>query len=191
MTISQQLDLASEQHKRGRLAEAEAVYRQILAVEPQNARALHLMGVMLHQRTNGAEGSELIRHAIQIDPLSADFHCNLGVILTDCGQFEEALACYRQAVKLCPMIPTITGTWRLTSYPAEISAKDGTNSNGGCDRRMQTESWFLAAAVERLRPHRQNNPAALRRRVWRCDSIHSICRARRSAWRANPSRLPG
>jgi len=100
MTISQQLDLASEQHKQGRLAEAEAAYRQILAVEPQNARALQLMGVMLHQRGNSTTGSELIRRAIQIDPFSADFHSNLGVVLTDCGQFDDALACYRQAVKL-------------------------------------------------------------------------------------------
>ena len=105
MTISQQLDLASEQHKRGRLTEAEAAYRQVLAVEPQNARALQLMGVMLHQRGNSAAGRELIRRAIQIDPLSPDFHSNLGVILNDCGRFEGALACYRQAVKLGPDDP--------------------------------------------------------------------------------------
>jgi tetratricopeptide (TPR) repeat protein len=105
MTISQQLDLASEQHKRGHWAEAEAAYRQILAVEPQNARALQLMGVMLHQRGNSTAGIELIRRAIQINPLSADFHSNLGVILTDCGQYDEALACYRQAIRLAPDDP--------------------------------------------------------------------------------------
>jgi tetratricopeptide (TPR) repeat protein len=105
MTNSQQLDLASRHHQSGRLAEAEAVYRQILAVEPQNARALQLMGVVLHQRGNSAAGSELIRRAIQIDPSSPDFHSNLGVVLADCGQYDEALACYRQAVRLAPYDP--------------------------------------------------------------------------------------
>jgi tetratricopeptide (TPR) repeat protein len=105
MTISQQLDLATEKHQRGQLAEAEAAYRQILAVEPQNARALHFMGIILHQRGNSAAGIELIRRAIQIDPHSADFYSNLGVVLTDSGQFDDGLRSYRQAVNLAPADP--------------------------------------------------------------------------------------
>ena len=105
MTISQQLELASQQHDRGQLDQAETVYRRILAVEPQNPRALQLMGVMLHHRGNSPAGIELIRRAIQINPLSADFHSNLGVILTDCGRFDEALASYRSAIKLAPQDP--------------------------------------------------------------------------------------
>jgi tetratricopeptide (TPR) repeat protein len=103
MTTEQQLDVASQHHQQGRLAEAEAIYRRILATEPNNPRALQLMGVIVHQRGDSTAGAELIRRAIQLNPLSADFHSNLGVILTDCGQFDEALACYRQAIRLAPL----------------------------------------------------------------------------------------
>jgi protein O-GlcNAc transferase len=36
-------------HQAGRLAEAEACYRQALAVEPDHADALHLLGVIAYQ----------------------------------------------------------------------------------------------------------------------------------------------
>ena len=37
-------------HKSGRLGEAEAIYRQILAANPNDANALQLLGAIAHQR---------------------------------------------------------------------------------------------------------------------------------------------
>ena len=38
-----------EHHQAGRFAEAEAIYRQVLAADPRNAPALHLLGVLANQ----------------------------------------------------------------------------------------------------------------------------------------------
>jgi hypothetical protein len=102
MTTAQKLALASGHHQRGRLAEADAIYRQILKDEPQNPWAIHLFGVLMHQRGNTEAGIELIRRAIQIDPTAHGFYSNLGVILNDSGRLEEAAAAYHQALKFAP-----------------------------------------------------------------------------------------
>ena len=49
MTVQQAFEAAFHHHQSGRLAEAEALYRQILALEPRHAEALHLLGVIAHQ----------------------------------------------------------------------------------------------------------------------------------------------
>src|SRR5947209_963658 len=41
--------IGREHHRAGRLAPAEACYRRILAVEPANVTALHLLGLLAHQ----------------------------------------------------------------------------------------------------------------------------------------------
>ena len=48
-TISEALAIAVQHHQAGRLQAAEQIYRQILAVEPNHADAIHLLGVIAHQ----------------------------------------------------------------------------------------------------------------------------------------------
>ena len=45
-TLPEILAIAIEHHQAGRLQAAEQVYRQILAVEPNQADAWHLLGVI-------------------------------------------------------------------------------------------------------------------------------------------------
>jgi Flp pilus assembly protein TadD len=49
---------ARRQHERGDLKGAEVRYRNILASDPQHAGALHLLGVLTHQR--GRLGAALV-----------------------------------------------------------------------------------------------------------------------------------
>ena len=46
ITIEQAMQIALGHHQAGRLAEAEAIYRQVLAQFPDHADALHLLGVL-------------------------------------------------------------------------------------------------------------------------------------------------
>ena len=46
MTIQQAFDRALQHHQAGRLTEAEALYRQILAVQPNHQRRVHHLGII-------------------------------------------------------------------------------------------------------------------------------------------------
>lgn len=105
MTIPQAFALAIQHHQAGRLAESEALYRQILAVEPRHGDALHLLGVLARQVGRSDAAVDLIRQALQWIPEFAEAHNNLGMALFDLGQIEEAAAAYRRAIEIDPAHP--------------------------------------------------------------------------------------
>jgi len=89
-------------HQAGRLADAEALYRRVLAADPANAPALHLLGALANQVGQHAAAVELISQAVSIEPTAASYHSNLGVAHQHLGQFAQALGCYGQALALQP-----------------------------------------------------------------------------------------
>jgi predicted O-linked N-acetylglucosamine transferase (SPINDLY family) len=100
--LLQLLQHAIDHHRSGRLAEAEVVYREVLANDPHNPDALHLLGVLSTQGGNPAAGLDLIRQAIAHRPNAAIFHNNLGKALADCGDWAESLASHQRALALDP-----------------------------------------------------------------------------------------
>ena len=102
VTIQQALDLGVQHHQAGRLAEAEAIYRHILAVDPKQADALQLLGVIAHQVGRNDVAVDLFRQAISSRPDFPDAHGNLGSALRQMGQVNEAIAAYRQTIALQP-----------------------------------------------------------------------------------------
>jgi len=103
VTLQQQIESGMSHHRAGRLAEAERIYRQVLARQPDHADALHLLGVLAMQMGRLDEALELIRRAVRIKPDFADAYVNLGNALVDKRQFDEAIAAYRQAIRLKPV----------------------------------------------------------------------------------------
>jgi len=99
-TSTDDLRLAIAQHQAGQLAEAERIYRQVLAEYPDNADALHLLGVVAFQRGRLEEAETRIRAAIAEDSSVALYHANLGRVLKAAGRAEASV--YRNAVKLDP-----------------------------------------------------------------------------------------
>ena len=89
-------------HRAGQLAEAEAIYRQVLAADPTNAPVLHLLGVLAIQAGDHQAAIDLISRAVEIDSTAAAYFCNLGVAYQSTGQIEMAVGCYQQAVDLDP-----------------------------------------------------------------------------------------
>jgi predicted O-linked N-acetylglucosamine transferase (SPINDLY family) len=102
VTIQQAFELALQHHQLGRLKEAEAIYRQILAAEPRHANSMHLLGVISYQTGRNDVAVKLICQAISLAPGVPDFHANLGEALRAGGQLDEAIAAYRQAIALKP-----------------------------------------------------------------------------------------
>jgi tetratricopeptide (TPR) repeat protein len=94
------LNSGAKLHQSGHLAEAQAIYRQILAGEPENAEALHLLGQALFQSGKPLDGLPLIQKAIERNGSRAIFHYNLGVLLLALNRHAAAAAAFRQATKL-------------------------------------------------------------------------------------------
>jgi protein O-GlcNAc transferase len=89
-------------HKSKNHAAAWKLYEKIISIEPQNAEALHLMGVLAAQRRDHRRATELILKAIEINPLSSIFYCNLANALQGLQQYDEAVIRYEQAIHLQP-----------------------------------------------------------------------------------------
>src|SRR5262245_17638792 len=60
------LNDAIDHHRAGRTAEAERGYRAVLAQQPQQIDALHLLGVVCQQRGDSLGAVELIKRAIAL-----------------------------------------------------------------------------------------------------------------------------
>ena len=96
------LETALGHHQAGRLAEAETIYRQILAVDADHADSLHLLGMIEHQRGRHEIAVSMIRSAIAINQTEAAYHSNLGAIYQTQGKLDEAAACFERALILKP-----------------------------------------------------------------------------------------
>lgn len=89
-------------HQMGQLAEAERLYRQVLAADGTHADALHLLGTLAHQVGHDGMALELIGRAIGIDGKIAPYHASLGNVLQRLGRLDEAVAAYDAAIHLDP-----------------------------------------------------------------------------------------
>ncbi len=108
------LPSAIQHHLNGRLDRAEQIYRAILAQNPRQADALHLLGVLTFQQGNHAQACELIGQAIAIQPGVASYYSNLAEVYRTTGQLERALACCRTALALQPDSPEAANNLGLT-----------------------------------------------------------------------------
>lgn len=102
MTLDPLLQQAIQHHQAGRLAQAEPLYRQVLAQRPNHPTALHLLGVIAGQVGRLDVAESLIRQAIAIHPNEPFYYLNLGKFLADAGQHDAAIAALREAVRLNP-----------------------------------------------------------------------------------------
>ncbi|HEX4055251.1 MAG TPA: tetratricopeptide repeat protein [Tepidisphaeraceae bacterium] len=97
-----QLETGLEHHQAGRLPEAEAIYRRILAAQPNNPDATHLLGLIESQYLRFDSAIEMIRRAITLNPNAPDYHDNLGLVYQSVSRVNEAIACHRKAAELNP-----------------------------------------------------------------------------------------
>jgi Flp pilus assembly protein TadD/SAM-dependent methyltransferase len=89
-------------HQAGHRSDAERLYRDVLALEPRNDAALHLLGALMHQSARSDDAVSLIRQAIAISPRNPDYHYNLGSILGAIGRGADAIEPLTKAIALKP-----------------------------------------------------------------------------------------
>ncbi len=92
-------------HQQGQLGVAEALYREILQLEPNHFDALHMLGLAALQKGNTQAGIDLVGRAIQANPTQPFAQVNMGNALRVLQRLEEALASYDRAVQVMPDFP--------------------------------------------------------------------------------------
>jgi protein O-GlcNAc transferase len=100
--IQQIFAAAIEHHRAGRLAEAEASYRQVLAADERHADAWSNLGFCLIQQKDVHRAESACRRAIELNPNLATAHANLGNALQRQARVDEAVAALRAALALNP-----------------------------------------------------------------------------------------
>ncbi len=101
-TLQARLGQAVGLHQQGQLAQAEAIYREILALQPGNFLAWQLLGVVAAQTGQPEQALQLIGRAIALNPNVAEAHNNLGMALQNLRRYAEAVASYDRAIALKP-----------------------------------------------------------------------------------------
>jgi len=171
-TIDEVLAAAVADHRAGRLAEAAARYRQVLAVDAANADALHLLGLTERHEGRTEVAVALIVRAIQLNPALVDARLNLANILRQQGRPAAAAAVLRQAVA---MEPGHAGAW--SALGAVLL------DQGPCAAQEAVEALARAARLEPARAEAHHDLGLALRRVERLDAAVA---SHRRAVRARP-----
>ena len=96
------LGVAIEHEAAGRLDQAEALLRQMLAPSGERPRAQHLLGIVLFRKGRVQEALERVEHAIALMPNEPLFHRNICEMYRKTRRFDEALAAGRRAIEMAP-----------------------------------------------------------------------------------------
>ena len=116
LPLPQLYQLAVEHYSAGRLAEAEAVYREILRQRPEIVEVRNDLGVVLAARGQTSEAIEHYRKALAVRPNFPEAWNNLANSFVAGGKLEEAIEAYRKALSSRSKFPqaalNLAGTQR-------------------------------------------------------------------------------
>jgi tetratricopeptide (TPR) repeat protein len=105
LTPAELLQFAGILRAQGKLAEAEAAFRRVVQLLPDEPAAATGLGLLLGEKGDMAEALNWLRRACALAPTNAEMHNNLGRLARAGGVLEEALASFQTALTLAPHQP--------------------------------------------------------------------------------------
>ena len=88
--------------RRGEVAPAHDLYRQILDIEPSHPEALSFVATTALQSGEVRRGVQLLEQAVAAHPANPNLHKNLGIAYRAAGDTPRALAAFSRAIELKP-----------------------------------------------------------------------------------------
>lgn len=100
--LDETMQLATQRHQAGDLANAEKLYGKVLEFMPEHAPALHNLGLIYLNRGDTAAAELLLSEAVRQNPNEATFHYNLALALQQQKRLVEAELSYAAALRIRP-----------------------------------------------------------------------------------------
>lgn len=104
-TPDEALTAALRHHQAGQLAQAESIYRQIIAQQPGHARALHLVGAVCLQQNRPREAAAFLEQAVAAAPGDPECLNHLGGAYQALQKWVDSVRVLRNALSLSPENP--------------------------------------------------------------------------------------
>jgi tetratricopeptide (TPR) repeat protein len=112
----EKLPVAFQLHQAGNLQQAQRLYQEILAEQPNCAPAWHFLGLIAHQARKYDESIHHIRRSVELMPDYVEAHRNLGIVLHDAGQYGEATRSFHRVLELQPNNAEVNDLLGLAYY---------------------------------------------------------------------------
>ena len=102
LDVSEIMAEAKDHYGAGRLDEAERLYAGILERDSEHPDALHLLGLLNHQRGRLEVAVDLISRALGVAPDLTDARSNLGVVQMAAGDLDDAVGTFDRVIARTP-----------------------------------------------------------------------------------------
>jgi tetratricopeptide (TPR) repeat protein len=202
------LQSAQAHHQAGRLDEAATGYRNVLTAEPNNADALHLLGLVAFQQGDLNAAVASIARAIQADRTRTEFHTNLAAMYVALRRLDKARESYAAALAIKPdlaealcglgtvqlaqgQVDEAIGSFRLAlaARPDDLSAHRGMASAYEASGQWEAALHWHRREVE-LAPGDARSHFGLGLALFRLQRIEEAIAAYQEAVRLRPDDVP-
>ena len=147
----------------GRLAEGEALCRQVLKLAPAQPEALHLLALAARDRGAAAEAESLFRNSLAQAPRQPGVLVNFGNFLRAQGHVAEARELLRRAIEWAPdFVPAWQSLGNLLLGIEKFSDARGCATRVTALAPRHAAGWELLAAIEQRQGHLDTAIAACR-----------------------------
>ncbi|MBB6252290.1 tetratricopeptide repeat protein [Nitrospirillum iridis] len=144
--VTAMLEAGMAAHRAGDMAAAAASYRQVLEQRPDDADALHLLGLVTVQEDRLDDGIALLRRAVAVDPAFAQAYNSLGSALLTRADIQGAIAAFTRAIDLQPDYAEAWGN--LAGVHNQLN--DRRAALDAADRALALRPGYVKAMVEKM-----------------------------------------
>ena len=138
-----------------RYSEAEHLARKLTRCFPNHAFAWKVLGASLKSQGRTAESLESKKKAVELSPLDAEAHSNLGNTLNELGFVEDAEVCFQRALEIKPdFIFALSNLLYMYALTRKVSpfieldlASKWEKAALKEDERVAARQWALSAAL--------------------------------------------